>query len=89
VLRHPVQIYESLCMTGMALGCIHWMKRDRQGYMRYSFPCVVLYYAGQRFMWEFLKPYRAVAGTFNLFHFLCLFLAVYSLVLIVRRRSLV
>jgi phosphatidylglycerol---prolipoprotein diacylglyceryl transferase len=38
----------------------------------------VLFYAMQRFAWEFLKPYAAVLGYFNLFHLVCAGLACYA-----------
>ena len=46
-----------------------------------GFYLMVLYYAGQRFVWEFFKPYAPVAGPFNLFHVVCLGLIVYSTVM--------
>ena len=50
--------------------------------MRNGFYALVLFYAGQRFLWEFLKPYATVAGPFNLFHLVCAGLAIYALVMI-------
>jgi hypothetical protein len=45
-------------------------------------------YAGQRFLWEFLKPYGTVLGPFNLFHLVSLWLIAYA-VLFGRRELLV
>ena len=58
----------------------------RQGwFMRNGFYALVLVYAGQRFLWEFLKPYGSVVGPFNLFHLVCAGLVAYAAVMI--RRS--
>jgi phosphatidylglycerol:prolipoprotein diacylglycerol transferase len=35
-------------------------------------------YAGQRFLWEFIKPYGTIIGPLNLFHLICLALLVYA-----------
>ena len=40
---------------------------------------MIIFYACQRFVWEFLKPYPAVLGPLNLFHFLMLGLVAYGL----------
>ena len=38
--------------------------------LRAGFYLFIGVYAGQRFLWEFLKPYGTVIGPFNLFHLL-------------------
>ena len=43
-----------------------------------GFYLLVLFYAAQRFLWEFLKPYGTLAGPFNLFHFICAGLICYA-----------
>jgi len=82
VARHPVQLYESFAMliffVVFSLGVI----QRRPRYLRDGFYLFALYYAGQRFIWEFLKPYPVVVGPFNLFHLLCLALAAYALVML-------
>ena len=40
---------------------------------------MIIFYACQRFVWEFLKPYPAVLGPLNAFHFLMLGLVAYGL----------
>jgi hypothetical protein len=47
--------------------------------LRGSFYLLVGFYAVQRFVWEFLKPYPRVLGPFDMFHFLMLALFAYSL----------
>ena len=84
ILRHPVQLYESSAMTAFLLVALILIGRRNRFFMGNGFYLMVLFYAGQRFIWEFLKPYGAVAGPFNLFHFICLALVVYSLVMMGR-----
>ena len=82
VLRHPVQIYESVTLLSFALFlCIMFYKK-KIFYMNNAFYLCVLLYASQRFAWEFLKPYATVVGPLNLFHLLCIGLVLYSLQMI-------
>ena len=46
---------------------------------RHAFHAMIIFYAGQRFVWEFLKPYPAVLGPLNVFHLLMLGLVAYGL----------
>ena len=41
-------------------------------------------YGGQRFVWEFLKPYPTLLGPFNIFHAICLGISVYGCVFFAR-----
>jgi prolipoprotein diacylglyceryltransferase len=79
ILRHPVQLYESVTMAGFLAGALLLLKQRNSWFMANGFYLLVLVYGGQRFLWEFLKPYASVMGPFNLFHFLCFGLMVYSL----------
>lgn len=84
VLRHPVQLYEAASMAlflGYALLAIG--RKDAVFGAR-GFYLMVGFYAAQRFMWEFLKPYGPVVGPFNLFHLLCLALICYAGFMILR-----
>ena len=84
VLRHPVQLYESFTMAAF-LACALFLIGRREAFsMRNGFYVMVLVYAGQRFAWEFLKPYPGIVGPFNLFHFLCAGLVIYSLSMIAK-----
>ena len=56
--------------------------RRQPFFMRNGFYLMVAVYAAQRFLWEFLKPYAAVIGPFNVFHLLCLGLVAYSALMI-------
>jgi len=46
--------------------------------MANGFYLLVAFYATQRFVWEFLKPYGKLIGPFNLFHLICAGLFCYS-----------
>ncbi len=84
VPRHPVQLYESFTMLAFLLVALVLIGRRQGWFMRNGFYALVLVYAGQRFLWEFLKPYAGVAGPFNLFHLVCAGLVAYA-VLMIRR----
>jgi prolipoprotein diacylglyceryltransferase len=80
--RHPVQLYESLGMAAMFVVLINrFVARDRF-WLANGFYLTVGWYALQRFLWEFLKPYATVMGPFNLFHVVCLGLLLYAAVMI-------
>jgi hypothetical protein len=50
--------------------------------MRNGFYLLVVTYAAQRFLWEFLKPYATLAGPFNIFHLVCLAVIAYGVAMI-------
>jgi phosphatidylglycerol---prolipoprotein diacylglyceryl transferase len=85
VLRHPVQLYESSAMAGFLLAALVMIGTRNSFFMRNGFYLMVLFYALQRFAWEFLKPYGALVGQFNLFHFICAGLCCYSIWMMGRR----
>lgn len=85
--RHPVQLYESLSMAGFLLWFLRDLSLGGEASRRHGFALFVLVYGGQRFLWEFLKPYPTVLGPFNLFHLLCLGLLAYGGVMIHQRRA--
>lgn len=87
VLRHPVQLYESLVMGGFLAFSLYLLWTRCPLFMRTGFHVMVMVYAGQRFLWEFLKPYAPLLGPFNLFHFLCLGLMIYSATMISKSRA--
>ena len=85
ILRHPVQLYESLSLLLFLAVALIMLARRQPSFMRNGFYLMVLFYAGQRFVWEFLKPYAPIVGPFNLFHFICSGLCCYSIWMIGRR----
>lgn len=79
--RHPVQLYESAAMAAFLAYAIVMLARRDAFFMRSGFYLMVLWYAAQRFCWEFLKPYAPLLGPLNLFHLICLGLIAYALVM--------
>lgn len=79
VMRHPVQLYESFSMLAFLLFALAMIGTRNRWFMHNGFYALVLFYAGQRFIWEFLKPYGTVVGPFNLFHLVCAGLVAYAL----------
>jgi len=85
VSRHPVQLYESAAMTVFLVYALVMLARRDAFFMRTGFYQMVLWYASQRFCWEFFKPYGAIVGPLNLFQVVCLGLIAYSVTMM--RRS--
>jgi phosphatidylglycerol:prolipoprotein diacylglycerol transferase len=77
--RHPVQLYESAAMLLFLAFWLRALAAHEATIIRNGFYLFVAWYALQRFAWEFLKPYPAVIGPFNLFHLICIVLFTYSL----------
>ena len=77
--RHPVQLYESFSMLAFLVFAAVMIGTRDNWFMRNGFYILVLFYAAQRFAWEFLKPYGTLVGPLNLFHLVCLGLAGYAL----------
>ncbi len=78
IARHPVQLYESAAMAAFLVYCLVMLARRDPFFMRNGFYLMVLWYAGQRFAWEFFKPYALLVGPLNLFHLICVGLMIYS-----------
>jgi len=87
VLRHPVQLYESFAMMAFLTAALVMIGRRNRWFMGNGFYVLVVFYAGQRFLWEFLKPYGAVVGAFNLFHLVCMALLSYALLMMWRNHE--
>jgi prolipoprotein diacylglyceryltransferase len=77
--RHPVQLYESLAMAAFTIVYVRARLRDAAWAREHAFHAMIIFYACQRFVWEFLKPYPAVVGPLNVFHFLMGGLVAYGL----------
>ncbi|CCD86546.1 conserved membrane protein of unknown function [Bradyrhizobium sp. ORS 285] len=82
VLRHPVQLYESLAMAAFAALYIVAVKRRNEAIITNGFYLALLVYGLQRFVWEFFKPYGPVIGPLTLFHLLSLAIAAYAAVML-------
>jgi len=68
--RHPVQLYESGAMALFLAAYVAGLAARAPWALRRGFYALCLAYGAQRFAWEFLKPYPALVGPFNLFHIL-------------------
>ncbi len=78
VLRHPVQLYEALALCGFTAGYLALLAARRQAALRWGFYLFCGFYAAQRFLWEFIKPYPALFAGLNVFQYGCLLLFVYA-----------
>jgi prolipoprotein diacylglyceryltransferase len=76
--RHPVQLYESAAMLVFLAFALSRLAARSETFLRHGFYLCVGWYGLQRFAWEFLKPYPAVIGPFNLFHGAAAALVVYA-----------
>ena len=88
VARHPVQLYESAAMLLFLALYLRALSRGSELVRRQGFYLFVAWYAVQRFFWEFLKPYPAVAGPFNVFHLICAALIGYSVFMLRQNHEL-
>jgi prolipoprotein diacylglyceryltransferase len=79
LMRHPVQLYESLAMVLFLIFLLCDYPRRPLAWQQKGFYWFVLVYALQRFAWETIKPYPTLLLGLNLFHWLCLALVVYAL----------
>lgn len=84
VLRHPVQLYESLSMLFFGMVVLFLLKQWRGLIISYGFYLCTGFYALQRFIWEFFKPYATISGGMNIFHIACLMIIGYSIFMILR-----
>lgn len=79
IMRHPVQLYESATMLGFFLYSLWLYRRNRRYFETKVFYIFVFFYALQRFVWEFFKPYSNVAFGLNIFQLVALILIVYAM----------
>jgi hypothetical protein len=79
VPRHPVQLYESLAMCAFLLVYLAALRKEAAWTRDRAFYLFILFYAVQRFFWEFLKPYPDVVGPLNVFQLLALAMMLYAL----------
>jgi phosphatidylglycerol---prolipoprotein diacylglyceryl transferase len=82
VLRHPVQLYESVAMAGFAAIYLWRVLSGDRFWSTRGFYLAVGFYGAQRFAWEFLKPYGTLVGPFTLFHLLSAAVCIYAIVMI-------
>ena len=78
--RHPVQLYESLSMLVFTTVYLRARLTGAAWARDHAFHAMIIFYACQRFLWEFLKPYPAVLGPLNVFHLLMMGLIAYGII---------
>lgn len=86
LLRHPVQLYESISMAVFAVVFVLLLKHTPRAAISHGFYWCVGFYGLQRFLWEFLKPYGQILGPLNVFHLACLTLFSYSIFMMLRAK---
>ncbi|WP_404712775.1 prolipoprotein diacylglyceryl transferase family protein [Sphingomonas sp. MMS24-J13] len=77
--RHPVELYEAAAMAAFLAFYLHGRIRHARWAAAHGFHAMIIIYAGQRFAWEFLKPYPPVIGPLNIFHLLMMGLIAYGI----------
>ena len=80
IARHPVQLYESLAMLAFLGLYLAALARRAEWTRTRAFYWFVLFYAAQRFVWEFLKPYPRLVGPLDVFQLLALAMIAYALI---------
>jgi prolipoprotein diacylglyceryltransferase len=78
IARHPVQLYESLSMLGFLAVYLVALRGRAAWTNTRAFYWFVGWYAAQRFVWEFLKPYPRIAGPLDIFQLCALGLLAYA-----------
>jgi len=82
--RHPVQLYESFMMLGFFVYSLWIYKHKRRWFEEKIFYVFILFYTSERFVWEFLKPYKTLFLGLNVFQLVCLALMVYAIIYLKR-----
>lgn len=78
VLRHPVQLYESVSMATAVIVFLIVLRCRSQVAVKKGFYWFIAWYGVQRFALEFIKPYEDVVGSLNVFHLGSLVLIAYA-----------
>jgi phosphatidylglycerol:prolipoprotein diacylglycerol transferase len=86
ILRHPVQLYETLAMAVFAASYSIALLRHDEWVIYNGFALLVLFYAIERFGLEFLKPYPPVFAGLTVFQIVCALMIVYALAILRPKR---
>ena len=78
--RHPVELYESLAMALFVAIYLHARSDGAHWAKAHAFHAMIIVYAAQRFVWEFLKPYPTLVGPLDIFHMLMMGLIAYGII---------
>ncbi|MEE9375292.1 MAG: prolipoprotein diacylglyceryl transferase family protein, partial [Rhizobiaceae bacterium] len=81
IMRHPVQLYETIAMLGFAALYAIMIKRGSTGWRTNGFYYAVAFYATERFILEFFKPYGSIIAGFTIFQLLSLGLLGYAMMM--------
>jgi phosphatidylglycerol:prolipoprotein diacylglycerol transferase len=87
IARHPAPLYEALAMLAFLVGFLAWFRRAPQAVSAIGFYVFVAYYAAQRFLIEFTKPYGDLVLGLDLFQIGAILLFGYALCMMRRRRG--
>ncbi len=82
VLRHPVALYESMMMAAFALVYIFMIARKSTFWTNNGFYLAVWFYAIERFILEYFKPYATLAMGMSIFQVLSVAMGVYAMAMI-------
>ena len=83
--RHPSPLYESLAMLAFLAAFFAWFRRAPRSVGAIGFYVFIAYYAAQRFLIEFTKPYGDAFLGLDLFQIGALLLFGYALYMITRQ----
>jgi len=78
IKRHPVQLYESFLMFLFFIYALKTYYFNHAFFEKNIFYIFIIYYALQRFMLEYLKPYKDFLLGLNIFHFLSIMMILYG-----------
>ena len=78
IVRHPVQLYESASMLAFFAFYLAALRRRSAWTRTRAFYWFVGWYAAQRFVWEFFKPYPRMVGPLDIFQLCALGLLAYA-----------
>ena len=87
IARHPSPLYESLAMLAFLAGFFAWFRRAPRTVGAIGFYIFIAWYAAQRFLIEFTKPYGDLVLGLDLFQIGALLLFGYALYMMRRRRG--
>ena len=85
--RHPSPLYESLAMLAFLAGFLWWFRRAPQSVAAAGFYVFIAWYAAQRFLIEFTKPYGEAIAGLDLFQIGALLLFGYAVFMLSRRQG--
>jgi len=80
--RHPVQLYESAAMLAFAAGFLVWAKARPRLAATQGFYFFAAWFAADRFLLEFLKPYGRIVNALTVFQIGAVFLFIYAAVML-------